>query len=81
MTGFIMNTQRLTNLLLVVVAVLLFAMCLRLYGIDVVKPAEAANGAVGTIYGCSRDNAVADCHWTPVRVSQDGRLVVIDSKP
>jgi hypothetical protein len=75
-----MNTQRLTNLLLVVVAVLLFAVCVRLYGIDVVQPAAAANAQGAAIYGCSKDNPVADCHWIPVRVTQDGRLVIIDSK-
>jgi hypothetical protein len=73
-----MEGQRIRNGLLFVIALCLVLIVLRLYSVDLVRPASAAeNGTSSYMYACAGGT---DCthpdDWVPVRATNKGVLLV-----
>jgi hypothetical protein len=77
-----MESQRMKNALLFVIALCLVLIVVRLYSsVDFIKEAQAqSTGGETHLYGCQLFRGAGnlpECNWTPVRVNGGGDIVTV----
>ena len=71
-----MDTKRVTNALLLVIAACLVLIVIKMYSsVDFIAEAQAQSSDTARMYGCYQRISGSTCDWLPIEVTAGGRVI------